>query len=47
MKRLFLLVALAAIAGVVAVTARAPRRADQETAPIFVTQIPPGTATGF
>ena len=42
MKRIFLLVALAAVAGVVAVTALASRRADQEAAPIFVTKIPPG-----
>jgi hypothetical protein len=42
MKRMFLLVALAAVAGVVAVTASASRRADQASAPIFVTQIPPG-----
>ncbi|HEY6270880.1 MAG TPA: cytochrome P460 family protein [Terriglobales bacterium] len=42
MKRIFLLVALAAVAGVVTVTAPASRRADQEAAPIFVTQISPG-----
>ncbi len=42
MKRIFLLVALAAVSGVVAVTAPASRRADQEAAPIFVTQIPLG-----
>jgi len=42
MKRIFLLVALAAAAGIVAVTARASRRADQAAAPIFVTQIPSG-----
>jgi hypothetical protein len=42
MKRTFLLVALAALAEVVAVTAPASRRADQEAGPIFVTQIPPG-----
>ena len=41
MKRIFLLAALAAVAGVVAVTAPASRRADEEAAPTFVTQIPP------
>jgi Cytochrome P460 len=43
MKRIaFLLIAVATVAGVVAVTAPASRRADQEAAPSFVTTIPPG-----
>jgi hypothetical protein len=42
MKRIFLLVALASAAGVVAVTAPASRQADPEAGPAFVTQIPPG-----
>jgi hypothetical protein len=43
MKRIaFLLVAVATMAGVVAVTAPASRPADEEAAPIFVTQIPAG-----
>ncbi len=39
---IFLLVAVAALAGGVAFTATASRPADQEAAPIFVTEIPPG-----
>jgi len=43
MKRIaFLLVAVAAIAGVVAFIAPASGHADGEGAPVFVTQIPPG-----
>src|SRR5262250_3364567 len=44
MKRLIpLLIAVAALAGVVAFTARAPRHAEaQQAAPIFVTEIPAG-----
>ena len=43
MKRIpFLLGTVAAVAGVLAVMAPATRRADQEAAPVFVTQIPPG-----
>jgi hypothetical protein len=44
MKRLIpLLIAVAALAGVVAVTARAPRHAAaQGAAPVFVTEMPPG-----
>jgi len=43
MKRItLLLLAVASLAGVVAFTAFASRRADQEGAPIFVTKIPPG-----
>ncbi|MCI0388695.1 MAG: cytochrome P460 family protein [Acidobacteria bacterium] len=43
MKRIiFLLVAVAMVAGVVAFTATASRHAAQEAAPIFVTKIPPG-----
>src|ERR1700720_2288013 len=38
----FLLVAVAALAGVVAITAPAPLHADEAPAPIFVTNIPPG-----
>jgi Cytochrome P460 len=38
----FLLVAVATLAGVVAFTAPASRPADEEAAPLFVTQIPPG-----
>jgi Cytochrome P460 len=38
----FLLLAVATVAAAVAFTARASRRTDQEAAPIFVTQIPPG-----
>src|SRR6202165_4464835 len=38
----FLLVAVAALAGVVAITAPAPLHADEAPAPIFVTKIPPG-----
>src|ERR1700688_1817295 len=38
----FLLVAVAALAGVVAITAPAPLHADEAPAPIFVTTIPPG-----
>jgi hypothetical protein len=33
-------------AGVVAFTAPASRYADEDAAPIFVTKIPPDTATG-
>ena len=39
---IFLLVAVAALAGGVAFTATASRPADQEAAPIFVTEIPSG-----
>jgi len=48
MKRLMLwLIAVAALASVVAFTARAPRHAAaQQAAPIFVTEFPPDTATG-
>src|SRR5271156_3539003 len=43
MKRIaFLLIAVATVAGVVAFTARAGEHANQETAPGFVTKIPPG-----
>jgi Cytochrome P460 len=43
MKRIaFLLFAVATLAGVVALTASASGHADQETAPVFVTTIPPG-----
>ena len=43
MKRItFLLVAIAALAGVVAITVPASLHADDAAAPIFVTQIPPG-----
>jgi hypothetical protein len=43
MKRItFLLLAIAALAGVVAFTAPAFRHAGQEAAPIFVKKIPPG-----
>src|SRR5271154_905072 len=43
MKRIaFLLIAVATVAGVVAFTARASEHANQETAPVFVTKIPPG-----
>src|ERR1700758_3618086 len=43
MKRItFLLVAFATLAGVVVFTAPSSRAADEGTAPIFVTQIPPG-----
>jgi hypothetical protein len=38
----FLLVAVAALAGVVAISAPAPLHADGVPAPVFVTQIPPG-----
>ncbi len=38
----FLLVAFATLAGVVAFTSTASRRADEQAAPIFVTKIPPG-----
>jgi Cytochrome P460 len=38
----FLLIAVAALAGVVAITARASQQAGEEPAPIFVTRIPPG-----
>jgi Cytochrome P460 len=41
-KRTFLLVAVAALAGVVAFTVPKPLHADEDAAPIFVTQIPPG-----
>jgi hypothetical protein len=47
MKRLtFLLVAVVALAGVVAYMAPASGQAGQEAASIFVTEIPPDTATG-
>jgi Cytochrome P460 len=43
MKRLILLIAVATLAGVVALTARAPRdAAAQQAASIFVTEIPSG-----
>jgi hypothetical protein len=43
MKRLTLLIAVATLAGVVALTARAPRyAAAQQAASIFVTEIPSG-----
>ena len=43
MKRIaFLLVAVAALAGVVASMAPASGQADEEAAPIFVDKIPPG-----
>jgi hypothetical protein len=43
MKRIaFLLVAVATVAGVVAFTARASVHTNEETAPVFVTSIPPG-----
>ena len=43
MKRItFLLVAVATLAGVVALTARAYLHGDEEASPIFVTKIPPG-----
>ena len=43
MKRIvFLLVAVAALAGGVAYTANATRHADKEAAPVFVKTIPPG-----
>lgn len=38
----FLLVGIAIVAGVVALTGRASRRTDQEAAPIFVNEIPRG-----
>jgi len=38
----FLLIAVAAVAGVVAITVPASLRANQTTGPIFVTEIPPG-----
>ena len=47
MKRItFLLVAVATLAGVVGFTATASRHTAQESAPIFVTEIPKDTATG-
>ena len=47
MKRItLLLVAIAALAGVFAFRAPASGYAGQEAAPIFVTKIPPDTATG-
>ena len=42
MKQIFLLVALAAAAGAVAVTVSASRVTAQQATPVFVTQIPPG-----
>src|SRR5271168_2933241 len=43
MKRIiFLLVGVVALAGVIALTAPISGHADQETAPVFVTKIPPG-----
>ena len=42
MKQLFLLVALAAVAGVVAVTVSTSGVTAQQATPVFVTQIPPG-----
>ncbi|HYP13803.1 MAG TPA: cytochrome P460 family protein [Bryobacteraceae bacterium] len=38
----FLVVAVASLAGVVAFTAPASRNADKDTAPVFLTKIPPG-----
>ncbi|HEX9111088.1 MAG TPA: lipoprotein [Terriglobales bacterium] len=44
MKRIiFLLLAVATLAGIVAFTAPASGHADEGGAPIFVTQIPPGS----
>ena len=46
MKRITsLLVAVATLAGVVAFTAPASRHAGQAAAPLFVTDMPPDTAT--
>jgi len=42
MKRITLLVAVATLAGIVAFTAPAPRPADKQAAPIFLTKIPRG-----
>jgi hypothetical protein len=42
MKPTFLLIAVAALAGIVAVTVTASRAADGGSAPVFVTQIPDG-----
>jgi hypothetical protein len=42
MKQIFLLVALAAVAGVVAVTVFTSRVTAQQATPVFVTRIPPG-----
>src|SRR6185295_18315450 len=43
MRRItFVLVAVVALAGVVAYAAKAPRTTNQDVAPIFVTEIPPG-----
>jgi len=42
MKQIFLLVALAAVAGVVAVTVYTSRVTAQQATPVFVTQIPTG-----
>jgi hypothetical protein len=41
-RTIFLLVAVATLAGVVVVTATASRHVAQEAAPVFVTKIPPG-----
>jgi len=47
MRRIvFLLVAVAALAGVVAYMAPAPGQADGEAAPMFGIKIPPATVTG-
>ena len=42
MKLTFLLISVAALAGVVAITVPASLHADETAAPIFVTNIPPG-----
>ena len=42
MKRIALLVAVAAVGGVIASTAPASGRADEKAAPIFGIKIPPG-----
>ncbi len=42
----FFLIALAAMAGLVALIAPASGHADGEPGPAFVTEIPQGTATG-
>ena len=43
MKRIaFLLISVAMVGSVVCLTAIASRHSDQEAAPIFVTEIPPG-----
>jgi hypothetical protein len=42
----FLLIAVAALAGVVGITVPASLHADEAGTPIFVTKSPPDTATG-